>query len=153
MTKEKIKVDLEPIGEIHSSYKTREDAPSQGNQEKAEIIIYEKYVEGLKDLETFTHLHILYWLHQSKGYTLLVNTPWDTEPHGLFATRSPNRPNPIAYSTVKILEKREHTLTVQGLDAINGTPVLDIKPYSPLIDSQSSATNGWLQGKYQGGTK
>ena len=83
----------------------------------------------MKDIEGFTHIHIYYWLHKSKGYSLHVNTPWDDIPHGLFTTRSPHRPNPIGHTTVELVEQKDNILMVKGLDAIDGTPVLDIKPY------------------------
>lgn len=144
---------LKSIGVVRSPYKNRSEAPSQGTKEISEIQVFKEYSEGLKDIETFTHLHVLYWLHQAENHTLLVHTPWDIKPHGVFATRSPNRPNPLAYSIVKLLKRDGNILTVQSLDAIDGTPILDIKPYSPLIDSRPKANNGWLKGKYHGGTK
>lgn len=142
-----MKKDVTFIGTIHSSYKTRADAPRQGNDEMCEIEIFKEYEQGLKDLEGFSHLHIFYWLHESKGFTLSVNTPWDDKPHGLFATRSPHRINPIAYAAVELVEKKQNILKVKGLDAIEGTPVLDIKPYIPKIDAKSEAQIGWLSEK------
>ena len=135
------------IGIIHSPYKTRADAPSQGKNEISEIEISKKFEKGLKDIEGFSHLHIFYWLHESKDFTLSVNTPWDDKPHGLFATRSPNRINPIACAVVELIQRKENRLTVKGLDAIEGTPVLDIKPYIPRIDAKSEARIGWLSEK------
>jgi len=142
-----MKKDLTSIGIIHSSYKTKAEAPSQGRDEICEIEVLKKYEEGLKDIEGFSHLHIFYWLHKAKTYTISVHTPWDRKPHGLFATRSPNRVNPIAYAVVELLEKKENRLKVKGLDAIDGTPVLDIKPYIPKIDAKPEARIGWLKEK------
>jgi tRNA-Thr(GGU) m(6)t(6)A37 methyltransferase TsaA len=139
--------ELTFIGIIHSHYKSKADAPSQGRDEICEIEILEEYKKGLKDIEGFSHLHIFYWLHKSKNYTISVHTPWDRKPHGLFATRSPNRVNPIAYAVVELLEKKENRLKVKGLDAIDGTPVLDIKPYIPKIDAKYEAKIGWLKEK------
>ena len=140
-------MDAKPIGIIHSPYKTRAEAPPQGRDEISEIEIHKEYESGLKDIEGFSHLHIFYWLHMSKGYTLSVNTPWDSKPHGLFATRTPNRPNPMGYSVVELIERKGNILKVKGLDAIEGTPVIDIKPYITEVDAKSHAKSGWIAGK------
>ena len=142
-----MKLKLEPIGIVHSPYKNRYEAPPQGGEEVSEIVVFDEYERGLKDIEGFSHLHILYYLHKSRGYSLSVKTPWDSEPHGLFATRSPHRPNLIGYSVVQLIERKMCTLKVKGLDAIEGTPILDIKPYIPKIDSKPNAKIGWLEDK------
>ncbi|MEA2089508.1 MAG: tRNA (N6-threonylcarbamoyladenosine(37)-N6)-methyltransferase TrmO [Thermoproteota archaeon] len=141
-----MKLELKPIGVVHSSYKSRKETPPQGG-EAAEIVIFDEYEGGLKDIEGFSHLHILYWLHKSKGYSLSVRTPWDSKPHGLFTTRTPRRPNPIGHSVVQLIKRKGCVLKVKGLDAIEGTPVLDIKPYIPSIDSKPKAKTGWLEDK------
>jgi formylmethanofuran dehydrogenase subunit E len=139
---------LKAIGEIRSPFKERCHCPPQGKCEPCEIIIFKDYVKGLDGIESFTHLHVVYWLHEFHEPHLTETTPWDSKPYGLFATRSPNRVNPFAYSVTE-LEKREgNKLFVKGLDALNGTPVLDIKPYVPRIDSKPSAGNGWLGKKF-----
>jgi tRNA-Thr(GGU) m(6)t(6)A37 methyltransferase TsaA len=86
-----MKLELKPIGIVHSPYKNRYKAPRQRGEEVSEIIVFDEYEEGPKDIEGFSHLHILYYLHKSRGYSLSVKTPWDAEPHGLFATRSSHR--------------------------------------------------------------
>lgn len=139
------KIELAPIGIIHSPYKKRAQAPPQGTNENALIEIFPEYAQGLKDLETFTHINIFYWLHKSKDYSLNVKTPWDIEPHGLFATRTPRRPNPIGFSVSKLLKKQENNLIIQGIDAIDKTPVIDIKPYIPSTDLKQKASQGWLK--------
>jgi len=141
----KISVDLRIIGIVHSPYKTTKDAPFQGRNEVSEIEINKDYIDGLKDIEGFSHLHIFYWLHKSEDFSLIVNTPWDTKPHGLFTTRSPHRANPIGYSVVKLIEKKENILKVKWLDAIEGTPVIDIKPYIKKLDSKPIAISGWAE--------
>jgi len=141
----KISVDLRIIGIVHSPYKTTKDAPFQGRNEVSEIEINKDYIDGLKDIEGFSHLHIFYWLHKSEDFSLIVNTPWDTKPHGLFTTRSPHRANPIGYSVVKLIEKKENILKVKWLDAIEGTPVIDIKPYIKKLDSKPIAISGWTE--------
>ena len=135
---------VRPIGVIHSPYKTKEETPRQGGKDVCEIEVFSEYEDGLQDIETFSHLHLFYWLHQSSEHTLSVRTPWEETPHGLFATRSPNRPNPLGYAVVCLLERRRNVLRVHGVDAIDGTPVIDIKPYIPGVDARPEATRGWL---------
>ena len=141
----KITVDLKVIGIVHSPYKTRDQAPRQGTNEISEIQIYEEYKEGLKDIEGYSHIHLFYWLHKSEGYNLLVQTPWEKEKHGLFVTRSPHHPNPLGYSVAELVERKENILKVKGLDAIEGTPVLDIKPYIKRIDRKENVVSGWSE--------
>lgn len=138
---------IKPIGIIHSPYETKSGAPHQGDERVSEIEIFPEFAEGLKDIDGFSHLHIFYWLHQSSAPALMVKTPWDEDLHGLFATRSPNRVNPIGYAVVQLVKKENNTLTVKYLDAIDGTMVLDIKPYIPEIDTRPDAKTGWLQDK------
>ncbi len=102
---------------------------------------------GLKDVEGFSHILILYWLHKATGYSLLVRTPWDAKPHGLFTTRSPRRPNPIGISVVELIERRGHILRIKGIDAIDGSPLIDIKPYVPEFNEKGAVKIGWLEGK------
>ena len=99
----------------------------------------------ITDIEEFSHLHIFYWLHKSNDYNLMVNTPWDTKPHGVFTTRSPHHPNPLAYSVVELLDRRGNVLKVRGLEAIEGTPVIDIKPYIKKIDMKENVVSGWAE--------
>jgi len=132
-----------PIGVIHSPYKSKSEAPHQGNETISKIEIFPEFTEGLTDIEGFSHLHIFYWLHQAKLCRLMVKTPWDENLHGVFATRSPNRPNPIGYAIIELIEKKGNVLTVKYLDAIDGTAVLDIKPYIPDIDIRKNVEKGW----------
>jgi tRNA-Thr(GGU) m(6)t(6)A37 methyltransferase TsaA len=138
-------MELNPIGVIHSPYKDRKQCPPQGREEICEIEIFDQYTEGLKDIDGFSHLILLYWLHSAKAYSLLVKTPWNSELHGLFATRSPNRPNPIGFSVVELIKINGNRLKVKGLDALEGTPLLDIKPYLPEIDAKSNVRIGWVK--------
>ncbi len=133
------------IGIIHSPYHTPSEAPRQGNDELFSIELYPEYEQGLQDIEGFSHIYLLYWLHQSKGYNLIVQPPWNTGKHGLFSTRSPHRPNPIGLSVVELVKRRKNILEIKGLDATDGTPVLDIKPYIKRIDCHSRSVNGWLE--------
>jgi formylmethanofuran dehydrogenase subunit E len=140
-----IEMQLEPIGIIHSPYKERKECPSQGREEICWIEVFEEYKEGLKDIDGFSHLILFYWLHCSKDYSLLVNTPWDSKPHGVFATRSPNRPNALGFSVVELIKRERNKLKVKGLDALEGTPLMDIKPYLPEIDAKANVRVGWVK--------
>jgi formylmethanofuran dehydrogenase subunit E len=145
LRKDGLNMELKPIGVIHSPYKDRKECPPQGREEICEIEIFDQYAEGSKDIDGFSHLILLYWLHSAKGYSLLVKTPWDSEPHGVFATRSPNRPNPIGFSIVELIERDGNKLKVKGLDALEGTPLIDIKPYLPEIDAKANVRVGWVK--------
>ena len=141
----KLPVDLKIIGVVHSPYKTTSDVPRKCRKEISKIEIYEEFQQGLKDIEGFSHLHIYYWLHKSKGYSLEVNTPWDDIPHGVFTTHSPHRPNPIAHTIVELVKHKDNILEVKGLDAVDGTPIIDIKPYVRKFDNKENAVSGWLE--------
>lgn len=142
-------LELHPIGIIHSPYKDRANAPYQGykSEDISQIEIFEEFEEGLQDIEGFSHIIVIYWFHKSQGYHLLVRTPWDDIPHGLFTTRSPHRPCPLALTVVELVAREKNVLRVKGLDAIDGTPLLDIKPYVPKVDEPSVVRLGWLEGK------
>ncbi len=146
---EKHSLELKPIGVIHSPYRSRGGAPHQGcgREEVSEIELFKEFEEGLKDIEGFSHIILIYWFRKSQGYHLLVKTPWDTKPHGLFTTRSPNRPCPLGLCVVELVAREKNILKVKGLDAIDGTPLLDIKPYIPSIDEKANVKIGWLEGR------
>ena len=133
-------LELKPIGIIHSPYRTRRDAPRQGSgrEEICQVEVFKEFEEGLKDIERFSHVILIYWFHKSRGYSLTVTPSWDTKPHGLFTTRSPHRPSPLGLSMVELVAREENILKVKGLDAIEGTPLLDIKPYFPSIDEETN---------------
>ena len=142
-------LELKPIGIIHSPYKNTGETPYQGYKsgEISQVEIFKEFEEGLKDIEGFSHIIVIYWFHKSQGYHLLVKTPWDDSLHGLFTTRSPRRPCPLGLTVVELVVREENILTVKGVDAIDGTPLLDIKPYIPSIDKRSVVKPGWLEGK------
>ena len=142
-----LSVEIKIIGLIHSPFKTRNDAPRQGNKKISKIEIFDDYAEGLNDIDGFSHLNVFYWLHESKGFTLMVNTPWDSVPHGLFTTRSPHRPNPIGFAVASLVKREDNVLFVEGLDAIDNTPVIDIKPYIKDIDMKKDSKDGWISKK------
>jgi tRNA-Thr(GGU) m(6)t(6)A37 methyltransferase TsaA len=142
-------LELKPIGIIHSPYKNTRKAPYQGHKSEqiSRIEVFKEFEEGLQDIEGFSHILVIYCFHKSRGYHLLVKTPWDDIPHGLFTTRSPHRPSPLGLTLVKLVAREKNILKVKGLDAIDGTPLLDIKPYVPGVDDRSAVKSGWLKGK------
>ncbi len=127
---------IRPIGHVRSPYKEQKDAPRQGrfSDTVSEIVIEERYCSGLRDIEKKSHLIVLSWFDRADRTALLAKPPHDPVEHGVFATRSPNRPNPVAFSVVDLIERDGNILRVRALDALDGTPVVDIKPYSPDID-------------------
>jgi len=136
---------LEPIGVIHTPYKRREDIPRQGrlSAEICEIEVFAPFSEGLKDIEQCSHLFVIFWLHLANRNLLQATPPHDGREHGVFATRSPNRPNPLALDIVKLIEVDGNRLRVSGMDALDGSLLLDIKPYSAGIDSFPQARIAW----------
>jgi len=138
-------MQLKPIGIIHSPFKDRKESPPQGREEICWIEVFDPYTEGLKDIDGFSHLILIYWLDRKKDFSLLVKTPWDSEPHGLFTTRSPNRPNALGFAVTELIGREGNRLQVKGLDALEGTPLLDIKPYLPEIDSKANVRVGWFK--------
>jgi len=142
-------LELKPIGIIHSPFRDRDEAPYQGYRSKklSRLDVFKQFEQGLQDIEGFSHIVVIYWLHKSHGYHLIVKTPWDDIPHGLFATRSPHRPCPLALTVVELVARERNILKVRGLDAIDGSPLLDIKPYVTAVDERSNVKSGWLEGK------
>lgn len=109
------------------------------------IEVFDEYVTGLKDLDGFTHIILLYHFHQSDGYDLTVVPFLDNQPRGLFATRAPRRPNPIGLSIVKLNRIEDGILHISNIDVVDKTPLLDIKPYVPAFDVQDKVRSGWLE--------
>ena len=144
---------FKPIGVVHSPFKKSEDietkkyAHPQGfDSIKGELEIFREYEAGLKDTERFSHLIVLFAFHESEGYRLHTKPFLDDTLRGLFSTRSPHRPNPIGMTVVKVIERKGNILRVQGIDMIEGTPILDIKPYTPR-DQKTAIKCGWLEDK------
>ena len=140
---------ITPIGAIHTPYAALEKVPIQPCYSigVVEIELFKEYEEGLKDLEGFSHIVILYLFHKSEGHSLTVKPFLDSDEHGLFAPRHPNRPNPIGMSVVRLVERKGRVLQVQDVDVLDGTPLIDIKPYVPNFDHRAVARIGWLEGK------
>jgi tRNA (adenine37-N6)-methyltransferase len=141
---------FQSIGIIHTPFNTLENMPIQNagaNGVKGTIEIFPEFEAGLKDIEGFSHLILLYHLHKVNHSALQVIPFMDTIEHGIFATRSPIRPNPIGMTVVKLLEIKGCMLTIEGTDMLNQTPLLDIKPYLPEVDALNDARIGWFEGK------
>lgn len=141
------------IGVVHSPFKKKEDiqpekyADAQGfDSVHGELEIFTQYADGLKDIEGFSHLIVIFVLHKSEGHTLHTKPFLDDKLRGVFSTRSPHRPNPIGLTIVRLIERRGKLLKVAGVDMIEGTPILDIKPYTPR-DQKSPLKIGWLEDK------
>jgi len=136
-------IELEPIGVIHSPFTSRGSTPRQGRGccEQMQIEIYPRFVPGLGTMEGISHIWVLYWMDRAERDVLFAKRPdWDS-PRPVFTIRSPARPNPIALSIGKVLEMSGGTITVTGLEALDGSPVLDIKPYVAELDCIPDAEN------------
>ena len=145
--REVIKIELKAIGIIHTPYKTMESVPYQGGlaKEICELEFFKEYEDGLKDIEQASHLIVLYWLDKADRNALRVRNPHDTEIHGIFVTRTPNRPNPIGFTVTELIERRGNVLRIKGIDALDKTPLLDIKPYFSEIDAIQDARTEWFE--------
>jgi tRNA-Thr(GGU) m(6)t(6)A37 methyltransferase TsaA len=135
------------IGTIQTPFVSLEGMPIQpsgAREVKGTIILEPQYEEGLQDLDGFSHIILLYHFHRSEGYQLKVKPFLDTQMRGLFATRAPRRPNPIGLSIVRLVRIEGLSLHVKGVDVLNGTPLLDIKPWVPTFDVRKNARTGWL---------
>ena len=141
-----------PIGIVHSPFKTREGMPIQSAAARdvaGTIELYEPYADGLKDLDGFSHIFVIYHFHLSKDYNLHVIPFMDTEYRGLFSTRAPRRPNPIGLSILRLEKVEGHILHVLDVDILDSTPLLDIKPYVTKIDVRVTQKEGWLSDKVE----
>ncbi|HAM52836.1 MAG TPA: tRNA (N6-threonylcarbamoyladenosine(37)-N6)-methyltransferase TrmO [Nitrospiraceae bacterium] len=144
------KVVCVPIGIVRSPFKTVEGTPIQpvgAKGVRGQIELREEFSAGLKDLEGFSHLILIYYFHLSKSFDLEVKPFLDDERRGVFATRAPKRPNSIGISVVKLVGIKGSLLIIEDVDIVDGTPLLDIKPYVPQFDSRKTKKIGWLSGK------
>jgi len=140
-------VTFSPIGILETPFESPEGMPIQPAGAKdvlGDAVIFDEYIEGLQDLDGFSHIILLYYFHKSQRYDLKVTPFLDQVKRGLFATRAPNRPNGIGLSIVELLAIEGNRLHLQGADMLNQTPLLDIKPYVPAFDAQPDADTGWL---------
>jgi tRNA-Thr(GGU) m(6)t(6)A37 methyltransferase TsaA len=138
-----------PIGVIHSEFVEREGMPCQSARSGAEgmVEVFDAYGEGLRDIEGFSHIILIYVFDQSGDPALTVRPFLDDAEHGVFSTRHPNRPNPIGLSVVELIGREGNRLSVKGLDVLDQTPLLDIKPYVPQFDHHPADRTGWLKGQ------
>jgi tRNA (adenine37-N6)-methyltransferase len=139
---------LKPIGVIHSPFKDLDGMPIQpagASGVKGTVEVFEEYRTGLNDLDGFSHIVLLYLFHRSQGFSLHVVPYLDTQMRGVFATRAPRRPNAIGLSVVQLDMIKDGMLQIQNVDILDGTPLLDIKPYVPEFDAQVKVRTGWLE--------
>jgi len=141
-------IKYKPIGVIPSPFKEPKGTPIQPAGAKGvegTVEVFPEYAEGLKDVEGFSHVILIYHFHLSKGAPLKVKPYMDNEPHGVFAMRGPSRPNPIGISVVRLVRIEQNILHIQDVDIVDGTPLLDIKPYVPKFDIREAERIGWLE--------
>jgi len=143
-------ISIKPIGVVHSPFKERFAAPRQvdlkhGAEGRIELHQGFNFEQALSDLDTFSHIWVVYWMHMNQGWNPTVMPPRGSDVRrGVFATRAPHRPNSMGLTAVKLNRIHKRTLYIEGLDMLDGTPVLDIKPYLPYADAIDDANHGWL---------
>ena len=143
-------IRYKPIGVIHSPFKESKGTPIQSIIAKdieGTVEVFPEYVEGLKDLEGFSHIILIYHFHLSRNSSLEVKPYMDEKVHGVFATRAPSRPNPIGISIARLIKIKKNILQIRDVDILDGTPLLDIKPYVPEFDVRKVDKIGWLKKK------
>ncbi len=139
-----------PIGVIRTPFKCVEGMPIQpagAETVTGQVVVDPQYAGGLADIEGFSHLILIYAFHRSEGFDLKVKPFLDDQRRGVFATRAPRRPNPIGLSVVSLAGRENNVLHVGNIDVLDGTPLLDIKPYVPAFDAPGATAVGWLEGK------
>ncbi len=138
---------MEPIGIIRTPYTTLTDMPIQpkgATDSEGRIIVMERFAEGLEDIEGFSHIYLLYKFHRAERMELTVIPFMDDHPRGVFSTRSPLRPNHIGLSIVELTGREGNELRVRGVDILDNTPILDIKPYIERFDRVEHSRSGWM---------
>lgn len=145
-------MELRPIGGVYSSFKRIEDVPRDYGSTVGEIEVFEEYKPRIKDIDGISHLVILWLFHKSKGYSLQVKPLRHRGVRRVFATRHQNRPNPIGFTVVELLGRKENILKVKGVGMIDGTPVVDIKPYASA-DHKENIILGWIEKIRSGGPR
>ena len=145
-----MKSHLYPIGIIHTSYRTKTECPIQGKATPdgiGTVEVFNEYELALETIETFSHIMLFYLFDQAGEIVLCRPTFLDDAPHGVFASRHPCRPNGIGFSIVRLLERHNNRLKVQGVDMLDKTPLIDIKPFVPKFDHFPEANNGWVESR------
>jgi tRNA-Thr(GGU) m(6)t(6)A37 methyltransferase TsaA len=146
-TKHIMRIEYQQIGIIHSPFHETEGMPIQPTAAtgvQGTVVVFPEFAQGLRDLDGFSHIILIYHFHRSDRFTLLVTPFMDSVQRGVFATRAPKRPNPIGLSIVRLNKLRKHTLHIENVDILDGTPLLDIKPYVPEFDHNAVDRIGWL---------
>ncbi len=139
---------IQQIGTIHTPFKEQKGTPIQpkmGKDIAGTIGIFDEFVPALRDLDGFSHIILLFYLHKSEGFNLEVVPYMDDKKRGLFATRAPRRPSPIGLSIVRLVKVDGNLLHIKDVDILDGTPLLDIKPYVPAFDEPQEIRTGWLE--------
>ena len=139
---------ISPIGIIETPFNDLEGMPIQPSgaaDVMGTIVVDNAFEQGLSDLDGFSHIILLYHFHQSKGYNLMVKPFLDDQKRGLFSTRAPRRPNPVGLSIVRLIKRDGNKIKIKGIDVLNGTPLIDIKPYVPEFDTKDVTAVGWLE--------
>lgn len=140
---------MRPIGVLHSPFTEPAGTPIQGVYAPESVgtaEVFAEFAEGLADIEGFSHLYLIYLFDRSPGYALTVMPSRDSTPRGVFATRAPRRPNPLGLSIVRLVAREGNLLRLAEVDFLDGTPLLDIKPYVPAFDCRADCRSGWLEG-------
>ncbi len=141
-------ISFRPIGIIHSSFREAPGTPIQGAfapEAEGEVEVFAEFAGGLADIELFSHVYLLYAFDRSTAFRLKVVPFLDKEEHGVFATRAPCRPNPVGLTVVELKSREGRRLRVAGIDVLDGTRLLDIKPYVPIFDCRAKASSGWIR--------
>ncbi len=141
-------IKMTQIGIIKTPFKELENMPIQpkgAKSVKGTVEIFAEYADGLLDIDGFSHLILLYQFHKSEKYKLQVMPFLEDVVHGVFATRAPKRPSQIGMSIVKLIKKKDNVLEIEGVDILDGTPLIDIKPFVPNFDAQENVKVGWLE--------
>jgi len=142
------KIIYKPIGVIHSPFKEPKGTPIQSESAKGiegTVVVFKEYIKGLKDIEGFSHIILVYHFHKTRNFSLTVKPYMEDKFHGVFATRAPSHPNPIGISIVHLLKVEGNIIYIQDIDVVDGTPLLDIKPYVPEFDIRKVKKIGWLE--------
>jgi len=148
------KIEFSQIGVINTPFKEQKDIPIQasfGKTIEASCKIFAEYSAGLKDLDGFSHAILIYYFHQCKEVKMIAKPYLEDKEHGIFAIRGPHRPNKIGFSIVKIKKTDDDMLFFSGVDMLDGTPLLDIKPYVKYFDHQDNTKSGWIEKHFEEG--
>lgn len=145
---EEMTFTFKSIGTLKTPYRSKSGVPIQGifdAESEGEAEVFEEYEPGLKDIEGFSHLILVYVFHKSEGYELVCRPYMEDQVHGVFAVRAPRRPNPIGFSVVRLRRRAGRILYLSEVDMLDGTPLLDIKPFVPRFDHRPEARVGWME--------